>query len=76
MKRNITLRLDEELIRQAKVLAARESTSLNRLVVRELSRLVGRDQARERARRRALRAMEEGIPMGGGRVSRDELHER
>ena len=63
MKRNITLRLDEELIRQAKVLAARESTTLNRLVARELSRLVGRDQVRERARRRALRAMEEGIPM-------------
>lgn len=76
MKRNITLRLDEELIRQAKVLAARESTSLNRIVVRELSRLVSRDQTRERARRRALQAMEEGVPMGGYRVSRDELHDR
>lgn len=76
MKRNITLRLDEELIRKAKVLAARQSTSINGLVVRELSRLVRRDQTRESARRRALKAMREGHHMGGGMPSREELHER
>ncbi len=78
MKRNLTVELDVETIRKAKVLAAQRDTSVSRLVADEIERLVGEADAYEQAKAQALQWLEHGLDMrtGGVHVSRDELHER
>ena len=77
MKRNLTLQLEDETIRKAKVLAARRSTSVSRLVAGEIDRLVAEDETYRSARRLAVAHLERGFHLGGGALpGRDELHER
>ncbi len=75
-RQNLTVQMDRELIRKARVLAAKKGTSVSGLVASELKRLVGDDEAYEAARRSALQFLEKGFHLGGNRVSREELHER
>jgi hypothetical protein len=76
-KQNLTISLDRQTIRKAKVLAARRSTSISELVARQIETLVGEDENYERAKRHALALLNQGFHLGGEiRVSRDELHER
>lgn len=77
MKTNLTLKLDADLVREARVLAAEEGTSISALLAAHLKEIVRERKAYERARRRALARLREGfalywIPLR----SRDELHER
>jgi predicted transcriptional regulator len=77
MKANITLRLDAELIREAKVLAAQRGSSVSRMLAEQLEELVRREKDYEAARRRALARLEAGFDLGWKPAgSRDELHER
>jgi hypothetical protein len=75
-RRNLTLQLDEELIRRAKVLAARRGTSVSGLVARQLRELVEEDERYEEARRVALEALSDVSRRGGRRWRREDLHER
>jgi hypothetical protein len=74
-RRNLTLQLDEDTIRQAKILAAKRGTSVSGLVARELEQLVAKNVRYEEARRRAVELMEESAPRGGRTWQRDDLHE-
>ncbi len=76
-KRNLTIQLDAEIIRKARVLAVERSMSLSGLAARELERLVS-DQDRYRsACQQAPADLETGFHLGGGLLSvRDDLHER
>lgn len=76
MKRNVTVQLDEDVIRRAKVLAAKRGTSVSGLVAAEIGRLVAEDERYEEAWRRARKAMGEAAERGGRRWDRGELHER
>lgn len=76
VKRNLTLQLDEDVIRRAKVLAAKRGTSVSGLVARELEDLVAQDTRYEEAWRRATEIMAGSVPRGGRTWRRDELHER
>ena len=76
-KQNLTISLDRETIRQAKIVAAKRSTSISGLLARQIEVLVGEEEAYERAQRQALLLLEQGFHLGGViRASRDELHER
>jgi hypothetical protein len=76
-KQNITVRLDRQTLRKAKVLAAKRNTSISRLLAAQIETLVGEDDAYEQAHRRALALLEKGMPLGGRIEStRDEWHER
>ena len=75
-RRNLTLQLDEDVIRRAKVLAAKRGTSVSGLVARELEELVAQDARYEEAWRRATEIMAQSVPRGGRTWQRDELHER
>lgn len=76
MKQNITLSLDSELLRGARVLAAKQGTSVSKLLSAELERIVTDDLRRQRARDQALSVLDTGLHLGGGRPDRDSLHER
>lgn len=76
-KQNITVRLDRQTLRKAKVLAAKRNTSISGLLAAQIETLVGEDDAYERAQRRALSLLEGGFHLGGTIEStRDEWHER
>jgi hypothetical protein len=76
-KQNLTISLDRQTIRMAKILAARRSTSISGLLARQIEILVGEEEAYERAERQAMALLEQGFHLGGLiRASRDELHER
>lgn len=77
MQANITLKLKAELIREARVIAAREGTSVSQLMADLLEERIRRDRAYEKARRRALARLTQGVDLGWTRpLSRDELYER
>ncbi len=78
MHRNLTVRLEETTIRKAKVLAAKRSTSVSRLVADEIDRLIGEDEAYEQARVEALADLESGFGLGshGQLPARDKTYDR
>jgi hypothetical protein len=75
-RRNLTLQLDEDVIRRAKVLAAKRATSVSGLVAQELERLVAEDARYEEAWQRASEIMASSSPHGGRTWRRDDLYDR
>jgi deoxyribodipyrimidine photolyase-like uncharacterized protein len=73
-KTNLTLQLDTEVIRRARVVAARRGTSVSALVARELIELAEREDRYERARERAEALMANAKPRGGRRWTRDDIY--
>ena len=77
MKTNITLKLDSNLLREVRILAAEQGTSISALLTQELEKAVHERKAYDRARRRALSRLREGFDLHWKPArSRDELHER
>lgn len=77
MKQNITVALDKETIRKAKVVAAERSTSVSRLLADEIERLVAEHDRYNEAKRSAIAELRRGYRLGGGRLpGRDEIYER
>ncbi|MGO9449772.1 MAG: DUF6364 family protein [Candidatus Binataceae bacterium] len=77
MKTNVTLRLDAELLKEARVVAAEEGQSMSALIIERLESMVRERKAFEKARRRALARLRRGLDLGWTPPkSRDELHER
>jgi len=76
-KQNITISLSRQVLKKAKILAARRDTSISGLLAQEIELLVRNDEAYEHAERQARALLEKGFHLGGViRASRDELHER
>jgi CRISPR/Cas system-associated protein Csm6 len=77
VKTNITLKLDADLIRQARMLAAEEGTSISALLAARLKKIIEERKAYQRARRRAITRLREGLHLDWTPPrSRDDLHER
>jgi predicted transcriptional regulator len=74
-KANITLKLDKELLRQARELAAKAGSSISAMLAAELEEVV-RKRKYEVAKKRALAVLAEGLDLGGRPLTRDEIHER
>jgi hypothetical protein len=76
-KQNVTISLSRQILKKAKILAARRETSISGLLAQEIESLVGEEDAYERAERQALALLDKGFHLGGViRATRDELHER
>ncbi len=76
MKQNITLSLEKDLIQKARILAAKRSVSVSRLLSDELARLVQEADSFEKAKQAALNDLEKGYYLGGKPAKREDLHER
>jgi predicted transcriptional regulator len=77
MKSNVTLKLDNDLLRQARILAAEADTSISALLTQQLEKAVRERKGYEQAKRQALAAIGKGLNLGFTPPrSRDELHER
>ena len=76
-RQNVTISLSRQVLRKAKILAARRETSISGLLAQEIESLVGEDDAYERSERQARALLDRGFHLGGRILaSRDELHER
>jgi hypothetical protein len=73
--RNVTITLDEEVARWARVRAAEANTSVSRLLGEELRRMMRQQQQFDRARRDFQR-IESGVISDGVYPRREELHDR
>jgi hypothetical protein len=75
--KNVTIALEEEIVRKSRRIAAERSTSLNAMIREFLEQLVEREAHATKARRRiALLARRSAAQVGPRRWTRDELHER
>ena len=65
MKQNITLSIDKELIKNARVLAAQRRTSISQKLGEELQKLIEDSKGYERAKKQALNHLANGFQVGG-----------
>jgi len=76
-KSNITLKLDRDLLREVRVLAAAKDTSISALLTGHLQEIVRSRGGYDRARNCAIARMRKGYNLGfAPPKARDELHER
>lgn len=73
---NLTLQLDADVIRRARIVAAKRGTSVSALAAQRLIELVDEDERFEQARGRAEAILAKTAPRGGRSWTRDELHDR
>jgi len=73
---NLTLQLDTEVIRRARIVAAKRGTSISALAATQLTELVNEDERAEQARERAEAILRKPVPRGGRSWTREELHDR
>jgi hypothetical protein len=77
MKTNITLKIESQLLREARVLAAVEGSSISAMLAAQLEQTVRKRKHFDQARRRALARLKTGFDLHWTPpLSRDELHER
>ena len=75
--KNLTIALDEKILREVRRVAAERSTTLNALIRDFLERLARRESHARKARRRIVELCRDSEAEVGERTwSRDELHER
>lgn len=76
-KTNVTLTIDDDLLLEARIVAARQHTSVSGLIREHLRLLVEQDQRRHRAWQAVRGLVEQPRARVGGRLpDREELHER
>ncbi|OGV65726.1 MAG: hypothetical protein A3K19_25885 [Lentisphaerae bacterium RIFOXYB12_FULL_65_16] len=76
MTRNVTLRMDEELLTKLRHHAVDERMSLSAWVVAVLQQTAEAREQRTAARQRALRRLGRGFRLGGKPLSREQSHAR
>jgi hypothetical protein len=77
MKQNITLSIEKELLKKAKLMAAKKETSVTKFLTEQLAKMVSEDEEYDLARKRALAILKKGFHLGGSIIAkREELHER
>jgi hypothetical protein len=76
-KRNVTLTVDDDLLIEARIVAARQHTTVSGLIREHLRLLVEQDHHRHGAWQAVRRLVERPRARVGGRLpTREELHER
>jgi hypothetical protein len=77
MKQNITLALDQTILKAARALAAQRGTSISAMLADELQMQVEQQRRYDHARLIALSLLERGFSLGGQAIQdRAALHDR
>jgi hypothetical protein len=77
MKTNITLKIEENLLREARVLAAEEDSSISALLAAQLEQVVRERKGYDQARLSATARLRSGFDLRWTATHpRSELHER
>lgn len=73
---NVTLAIEEKVLKEARTRALQEGTTVNRLVARYLESYAGFRERQRAATDAFLKIANESTAGHGRRISRDEMHER
>lgn len=77
MKRNLTIQLDEDIVQKARVVAAKRSISISRLVSEEIEKASEKEDYWATARKTALQQLSVPFHLGGGKLpSRESIYNR
>jgi hypothetical protein len=77
MKQNITLAIDQRLLKRVRSFAAQQGTSVSAMLASELRRIVETQEAYAQAKSRALAQLDSPFHLGGcGIRNRQDLHDR
>jgi hypothetical protein len=77
MKTSITLKLDRDLVRHARIMAAEQGISISVLLATQLEKVVKERKDHALAKRKALTMLQKGFDLRyRPPASRGELHER
>ena len=76
MQKNVTLRLDENLLIKARHAAIEKGFSLSQWMANLLNQAVNKDENLDRARKRAFYHLKKGYRLGGKPLTREEIHDR
>ena len=74
MPKNVTIRLDEAIIRRCRHAAVEEDKSLSQWMADELVKVVSKVDTKEAAKQRALRRLEKAFSLSGTPLTREETH--
>ena len=74
MTRNVTLRLDEAVLRRARQEAVQKNRSLSQWLSDLNLQSTSRTSGYEAARRRALKRLQKGFHLGGKPLTREEIY--
>jgi hypothetical protein len=74
MTRNVTLKLDEEILKLCRYEAIEAGTSLSQWIADTVSEKVKMQKLYESMKAHALSILEEGVDLNGKPLSRDEAH--
>ena len=76
MTRNITLRMDEAMIKTCRHLAVEENKSFSQWVIDTLKRAITRKDTYANVGKRAIQRLENGLHLGGAPLKRNDIYER
>lgn len=77
MKQNITVQLDQAVIREAKVIAAKRSTSLSKFLADEIRKIASQESTYDKDKKLAVMRLQNGYSLGGDELpNREKLHKR
>ena len=76
MGKNVTLRLDEGILKRCRHVAVEEEKSLSEWVAEVLARALVDQSATASAKNRVLQFLQKGFDLSGQPLSRNEAHER
>lgn len=76
MTKNITLRMDEQLLKDVKHIAVEHDMSVSAWITQVVKKEAKSDLRYEEAAESIVRMMEEAKDYGGKTYTRDEMHER
>ena len=77
MKQNITLAIEKEILRKAKLIAAQNDTSISKMLSDQLKVMIDKEEQYQASKRRALHALKKGFHLGGKITwRREDLYER
>ena len=76
--KKITLAIDDEVLKKARIVAARKQTSVNAMIRNYLAEIAGCDERQAEARKQLLRLMDtsKGRMAPDWKFDREETHER
>jgi predicted transcriptional regulator len=76
-KVNLTIKIEKDLLRKIRIIAAEKDTSISAIVADAIEQQSTQSGRYEEARRRAIARMNSGVKLNWEKpLSRDEMHER
>jgi len=76
MNKNITLSIDDTLLRKAKYSALEHDMSLSKWVKELIIKTLSKENDYKEARKSALKHLKKGYPLGGSPLTREQIYER